>query len=68
MPSAAKASLDGMKTVRSGVVSTVSTRLACVRASTMPVRPASDAWADALTGSVRRESILWTIISPTWMS
>lgn len=56
---AAKASSLGANTVRSGVVSTVSTRPAVVRAPTSWVRPAAVAVSDVFAGMVKTSLTMW---------
>lgn len=54
-----KAWLVGAKTVTSGVVLTVSTRLAETRAPRTEVRPAAVAVSETELGMVRTVSIMW---------
>lgn len=65
---AAKAALVGAKMVRSGVVSTAATRSAVVRAPASAVRLAARAVVEALAGTVRTVSMMWTTPPENWTS
>lgn len=67
-PTAWKASLLGMKRVRSGTISSWSIRPAWVRAPSAAVALSRSAVSDALSGMVRTSSILWMVTPPTVMS